>query len=173
MAVIERKTQRYPTDLTDEGMRKVEPLLPRRSKHGRPRRVDLREIMNALRYLVRTGCGWRMLPKDFPPWATGDDPCRSRRPFFASDQPLNDFFKRTLIDSWLARSLELYADRVLPVTTGVARRWGVLNARMGHASADLLIAATALDHGLIVATRHLRHFAPTGVATENPFAVAA
>jgi len=75
--------------------------------------------------------------------------------------------------SWLARSLELYADRVLPVTTGVARRWGVLSARMGHASADLLIAATALDRGLIVATRNVRHFAPTGVATENPFAVAA
>src|SRR5260370_5473635 len=70
MAEIERKTKRYPTDLTDEEWAKVEPLLPRRSKRGRPRAVDLREIMNAIRYLVRTGCGWRMLPTDFPPWET-------------------------------------------------------------------------------------------------------
>src|SRR6266536_6702708 len=70
MAAIERKTKRYPTDLTDEEWAKVEPLLPRRSKRGRPREVDLREIMNAIRYLVRTGCGWRMLPTDFPPWET-------------------------------------------------------------------------------------------------------
>lgn len=70
MAAIERKTKRYPTDLTDEEWAKIEPLLPRRSKRGRPRAVDLREIMNAIRYLVRTGCGWRMLPKDFPPWET-------------------------------------------------------------------------------------------------------
>jgi len=70
MAEIERKTKRYPTDLTDEEWARVAPLLPRRSKRGRPREVDLREIMNAIRYLVRTGCGWRMLPKDFPPWET-------------------------------------------------------------------------------------------------------
>ena len=70
MAAIERKSKRYPTDLTDEEWAKVEPLLPRRSKRGRPREVDLREIMNAIRYLVRTGCGWRMLPQDFPPWET-------------------------------------------------------------------------------------------------------
>ena len=70
MAAIERKTKRYPTDLTDEEWAKVEPLLPRRAKRGRPREVKLREIINAIRYLVRTGCGWRMLPKDFPPWET-------------------------------------------------------------------------------------------------------
>ena len=70
MAAIERKTKRYPTDLTDEEWANIEPLLPRRSPRGRPRAVDLREIMNAIRYLVRTGCGWRMLPKDFPPWET-------------------------------------------------------------------------------------------------------
>lgn len=70
MAEIERKTKRYPTDLTDEEWGRIEPLLPRRSRRGRPREVDLREILNAIRYLVRTGCGWRMLPNDFPPWET-------------------------------------------------------------------------------------------------------
>lgn len=70
MAEIERKTKRYPTDLTDEEWEKVEPYLPRSARTGRPRGTDLREILNAIRYLARTGCGWRMLPKDFPPWQT-------------------------------------------------------------------------------------------------------
>jgi len=70
MAEIDRKTKRYPTDLTDEEWSRVEPLLPKPAKTGRQRSVDLREVVNAIRYLVRTGCGWRMLPKDFPPWQT-------------------------------------------------------------------------------------------------------
>jgi putative transposase len=70
MAAIERKTKRYPTDLTDEEWARIEPVLPRPAKRGRPREVDLREILNAIRYLVRTGCGWRMLPNDFPPSGT-------------------------------------------------------------------------------------------------------
>ena len=70
MARIERQTKRYPTDLTDKEWERIGPLLPRDCAAGRPRRTDLREVLNALRYLVRTGCGWRMLPKDFPPWQT-------------------------------------------------------------------------------------------------------
>ncbi|KAA0591986.1 transposase [Azospirillum lipoferum] len=48
----------------------TEPLLPRLAKHGRQRSVDLREVLNAIRYPARTGCDRRMLPKDFPPWQT-------------------------------------------------------------------------------------------------------
>jgi len=70
MAEIEKQTRRYPTDMTDAEWQRIEALLPRPSKRGRRRRVDLREILNAIRYVVRTGCGWRMLPKDFPPWQT-------------------------------------------------------------------------------------------------------
>lgn len=70
MAEIEKKTKRYPTDMTDAEWQRIEELLPRPAKRGRRRSVDLREIVNAIRYLVRTGCGWRMLPKDFPPWQT-------------------------------------------------------------------------------------------------------
>ena len=58
---------------------------------------------------------------------------------------------------------------ILPVDTAVARRWGQLCARLGHGGADLLIAATALEHGLSVVTRNVRHFIPTGVTVENPF----
>jgi len=51
----------------------------------------------------------------------------------------------------------------------VARRWGLLSAEIGHDSADLLIAATALERGLTVVTRNLRHFTPTRVPTVNPW----
>jgi len=70
---------------------------------------------------------------------------------------------------WLDQLLRLYSDRLLPVDVGVARRWGQLSASMGHDGADLLIAATALEHGLTVVTRNLKHFQPTGVSTFNPW----
>lgn len=73
------------------------------------------------------------------------------------------------LGAWLDRTIELYADRILPVTTAISRRWGRLSARIGHGGADLLIAATALEHGLTVVTRNIRIFAPTGVAVEDPF----
>jgi transposase len=70
MAKIEKKTKRYPSDLTDEEWAAVEPYLPKASPTGSRRRTDLREVLNALRYLVRSGCEWRMLPVHFPPWQT-------------------------------------------------------------------------------------------------------
>ncbi len=70
MADIARKTKRYPSDLTDEEWDRIAPLMPGAGRRGRPREVDLREIINALRYLVRSGCGWEMLPVHFGPWQT-------------------------------------------------------------------------------------------------------
>src|ERR1700722_11767211 len=70
MAEIEKKTKRYPPDLTDGEWAGVEPFLPGPAKCGRPVETDLREVLNAIRYLARSGGGWRMLPKDFPPWPT-------------------------------------------------------------------------------------------------------
>src|SRR5271154_152803 len=66
MAKIEKKTKRYPSDLTDEEWARIEPFLPHASKAGRPIEVDLREVLNAIRYMARSGGGWRMLPNDFP-----------------------------------------------------------------------------------------------------------
>ncbi|MDQ3694325.1 MAG: IS5 family transposase [Chloroflexota bacterium] len=60
----------YPTDVTDEHWALLEPLLPPPKPGGRPRSVALREVVNALLYLVRTGCPWRSLPHDLPPWPT-------------------------------------------------------------------------------------------------------
>jgi transposase len=66
MAGIARKTKRHPTDLTDEEWERLAPLMPRPGRMGRPREIEFREVINAVRYLVRAGCGWRMLP-----WITG------------------------------------------------------------------------------------------------------
>ena len=70
MAEIAKKTKRYPSDLTDEEWERIAPLLPRPAKKGRKPTVDLREVLNAIRYMARSGGGWRMLPRDFPPWQT-------------------------------------------------------------------------------------------------------
>jgi predicted nucleic acid-binding protein len=70
---------------------------------------------------------------------------------------------------WLENLVRLYADRLIPVTPSVARRWGCLSAQLGHESADLLIAATALTYGLSVVTRNAGDFAPAGVNLINPF----
>ena len=60
----------YPTDLTDAQWEILQELLPRASGGGRPRTTDLREVVNAILYVLRTGCGWKMLPHDFPPPGT-------------------------------------------------------------------------------------------------------
>jgi putative transposase len=65
-----KEIKRYPSDLTDDEWSVIAPLMPAASRTGRPRSVDLREVINAIRYLVRSGCEWRMLPSDFPPWQT-------------------------------------------------------------------------------------------------------
>jgi putative transposase len=63
-----RKT--YHTDLSDSEWARIEPHLPIPKASGRPRVHPLREILNAIFYIVRSGCAWRLLPHDFPPWKT-------------------------------------------------------------------------------------------------------
>ncbi len=65
---MKRKT--YPTDLSDKQWKLLEPILPPPEQFGRKRCVDLREIINALCYLARAGCQWRLLPGEFPKWQT-------------------------------------------------------------------------------------------------------
>lgn len=64
------KTKRYPSDVTDEEWAVLEPLVAPPAHTGRRRSVDIREVVNAIRYIVRSGCEWRMLPHEFPPWQT-------------------------------------------------------------------------------------------------------
>jgi transposase len=62
--------RRYPSDLSDQEWAILEALIPPAKPGGRPRSVDMREVLNALLYVDRTGCQWRALPLDFPPWST-------------------------------------------------------------------------------------------------------
>lgn len=84
-------------------------------------------------------------------------------------QRSNPEFARTLA-LWLDSVISLYGEHILGVNLAIARRWGQLAARIGHDSADLLVAATALEHGLSVVTRNVRHFQPTGVSVIDPSA---
>ena len=60
----------YPSDLSEKQWQIIAPLIPQAKPGGRPRVVDTREVINAIMYLVRSGCAWRMLPREFPPWST-------------------------------------------------------------------------------------------------------
>jgi putative transposase len=60
--------QKYATDLSDREWAVLEPLVPAPKKGGRPAKYERREILNAILYLLRTGCSWRLLPHDFPSW---------------------------------------------------------------------------------------------------------
>lgn len=62
--------QRYHTDLSDAEWLIVEPYLPIRQGRERPWRHTRREILNAIFYFIRSGCAWRLLPREFPPWKT-------------------------------------------------------------------------------------------------------
>src|ERR1700726_3257910 len=63
----DRSKLRYPSDLTDDEWRLVEPLIPPGKTGGGKRTVNMREVVNGLMYILSTGCQWRAIPKDLPP----------------------------------------------------------------------------------------------------------
>ena len=67
---MESERKGYPSDLTDEQWDVVRRLLPKPHQRGAPRTVCRRSLLNAIFYICRTGCQWRQLPHDFPPWGT-------------------------------------------------------------------------------------------------------
>lgn len=69
--IYRREGSGYPSDLRDAGWARLAPLIPEASPGGRPRKTDMRAAMNAIFYLLRTGCPWRYLPRGlFPPRST-------------------------------------------------------------------------------------------------------
>ena len=64
------KRKPYPSDLTDEQWDVLASLPPSAKTGGRPRTVDLREVVNGIVYVLRNGCMWRAMPHDLPPWGT-------------------------------------------------------------------------------------------------------
>jgi putative transposase len=70
-AIYWRDEDRYPSNLTDAEWERLKPLIPEALPGGRPRKTDMQPAMNAIFYLLRTGCPWRYLPRDeFPPRST-------------------------------------------------------------------------------------------------------
>jgi putative transposase len=70
MSGMEAAGRSYNTDLTDTAWELIASILPEARPGGRPRTTDLRAVVNAILYLLRTGCQWRLLPHQFPPWET-------------------------------------------------------------------------------------------------------
>ena len=68
-----RSGARYPSDLTDREWALIAPLIPPAKGGGGKRRVDMREVINGVMYILSTGCQWRYLPKDLPPRSTVHD----------------------------------------------------------------------------------------------------
>jgi putative transposase len=62
------RIDKYPSDLTDQQFNRIKYMLPKAKPTGRPRQLDPRDLLDAIFYVVRAGCAWRMLPKDFPKW---------------------------------------------------------------------------------------------------------
>lgn len=62
----------YPTDISDVEWDLIKPMIPAsgKGKRGKKREVDMREVVNAIFYILRAGCSWRMMPHDLPPWQT-------------------------------------------------------------------------------------------------------
>lgn len=85
----------YPSDLTDAQWKILKPQIPAAKPGGRPRTVDMREILNALFYVARTGCAWRQLPHDLPRWST-----------------VYDYFRRWRRDGTWPRLHDALRDRV-------------------------------------------------------------
>ena len=72
-ARYQRDHLRYPSDVTDEEWQLVEPLIRPAKRGGRKRTVNIREVLNAVMYILPSGCQWRALPKDLPPRSTVHD----------------------------------------------------------------------------------------------------
>lgn len=73
------------------------------------------------------------------------------------------------LEFWLRRTVEVFADRVLPIDAAISDRWGRLNVPDPVPTVDGLLAATALEHDLVLVTRNARDVEPTGVRFLNPF----
>jgi predicted nucleic acid-binding protein len=70
---------------------------------------------------------------------------------------------------WINKVIAEFGERALPITVPIARRWARISAALGYDDLDLAIAATALEHDLVVVTRNVRDFTKTGAAIYDPF----
>jgi putative transposase len=104
------ESMRYTTDLSDDEWRCIDPHLPGPTGRGRPRLHGLRAILNAVFYVLKSGCPWRLLPRDFPPWKTVYDWFRRWR--------IDGTFER--LNAALRRRLRMLAGRNPLPSAGIA-----------------------------------------------------
>jgi transposase len=67
---MKKEIKRYQSDITRDQFERIRPLLESARKKTRPRTVDLFDVFNGVLYILKTGCQWRMLPKEYPKWRT-------------------------------------------------------------------------------------------------------
>jgi putative transposase len=116
------ESRRYPTDLSDDEWCCIGPHLPGPTRWGRPRLHGLRAILNAVFYVLKSGCPWRLLPRDFPPWKTVYDWFRGWR-IDGTWERLNTAMRErlrvrllSLRPKWLKSSLRAFSEtRLAPV----------------------------------------------------------
>jgi putative transposase len=131
--------KRYPTDLTDAQWETLRPLLEKaRDPRGKPRKYPLREIVNALLYVLRGGISWRSLPHDFPPWESVYDHFRRWRKnstleriheVLRAETRQKQGRKRTPTAAVLdTQSVKTHGKRGMPTATTRARRSRAANA---------------------------------------------
>jgi len=133
----------YPSDLTDRQWSKLSPLLnePRGERHagGRPPKYEQRRVVDALLYVVKTGCQWRQLPSDYPPWKTVHEHFRAWR-----DSGVWERIGQTLREQ--------------------GRKAGGRNATPTVAIIDSQSAKTALKGGGVVTTRERKSRGASGTS---------
>src|SRR5215468_9378371 len=103
--------KRYPSDLTDQQWEAIQPLIPPAKPGGRPRAVDMREVLNTLFYKARTGCQWDYLPHDLLPKSTVRDYFDAWRPQVRKAQGREETPRVAYIDSQSVKTTEMGGER--------------------------------------------------------------
>lgn len=111
----------YPSDLTDKQWQIIQPLIPKAKPGGRERTTDTREVLNAVFYVLKSGCDWRMLPHDFPKWQTVYD--------YFSDWKTDGTWKK--IHDKLRDKVRLKAGKKKQPTAGIIDSQSVKTAEKG------------------------------------------
>ena len=115
--------RRYPTDLSDAEWEYIEPYLTSPNKRGRPKIHSLRRVLDAVFYVLRSGCAWRFLPREFPPWRTVYYWFRKWR--------IDDTFER--LNAALRKRLRIRLGRIPQPSAGIVDSQSVKSTGVGGA----------------------------------------